>query len=206
MAILRNIKENWKASIDDTSKKIYLATGFIALLISFVVSYFAAKFADQKGSSAVSDLILDWIPVIDMGFAFFWIPLFWCVGLLIYHLFVPRQLILLLWAYTLFIMVRAFFITLTHLGPPLDYYLIPDGLSFYSFNADLFFSGHVGGPFLFALLTDNRALRITALIYTLFMIVIVLMGHYHYSIDVFASLFISHSLSVLVLKMSKNDI
>jgi len=65
----------------------------------------------------------------------------------------------------------------------------------------MFFSGHVGGPFLLALLTTNFRYRILALIYTGIMIIIVLLGHMHYSIDVFASLFIAHSIAEISKKL-----
>ena len=102
---------------------------------------------------------------------------------------------------SVFVMVRCFFIALTHLGPPETLLIVPDELSYYSFNADLFFSAHVGTPFFYALLTSVESVKWTAITDSILMVVIVLMSHGHYSIDVFASFFIAHSLSVLMLKL-----
>ena len=51
-----------------------------------------------------------------------------------------------------------------------------------------------------AMLTLNRLLKTSIIIYCIGMVAIVLMAHGHYSIDVFASFFIAHSISVIVKK------
>jgi hypothetical protein len=61
------------------------------------------------------------------------------------------------------------------------------------YGSDLFFSGHTGLPFLAALAFWHiPQWRVFYLALTAFFGSIVLLGHYHYSIDVLAALFITH--------------
>jgi hypothetical protein len=61
------------------------------------------------------------------------------------------------------------------------------------YGSDLFFSGHTGMPFLAALAFWHiPQWRIFYLALTVFFGSVVLLGHYHYSIDVLAALFITH--------------
>ena len=197
---MKKLKDKWIQTFPTPSSKWILIFGFCILIATFFLNNVMSTYADKVSGPSVHDLFLDAIPEQNVDFIFFWVALAWCITLFIYHLFRPAQLSFLLWGFALFIIVRSFFITLTHLGPPVTSSVIPPYLTFYSFHSDMFFSGHVGGPFFFALLTSNRVMRTVALAYTLFMIVIVLIAHTHYSIDIFASLFISHSLSVIMKK------
>jgi len=62
------------------------------------------------------------------------------------------------------------------------------------YGSDLFFSGHTGQPFLAALAFWRiPQWRMFYLALTAFFGSIVLLGHYHYAIDVLAALFITHS-------------
>jgi membrane-associated phospholipid phosphatase len=93
------------------------------------------------------------------------------------------------------VMVRSFFITLTHLKIPADAIIVefPKIYDFVAFNNDLFFSGHTAIAFLgFLLFIKQKTLRIFFLISTVVMAITVLFMHVHYSIDVFASLFITY--------------
>lgn len=198
---IQGLKLRWHNFIPTSRRKFFALLSLVTLFLSFGLNHLMSTYADQVQSHQVTDLFLDFLPLIDVNFIFFWIAFFWVIGLFFYHLWNPEQLSFLLWSYALFISVRALFITLTHVGPPTNLAVIPEELEVYAFQADMFFSGHVGGPFLFAMLTNNRIWKMVALIYTAITLVVVLLGHMHYSIDVFAALFISHSLSVSLKKM-----
>jgi hypothetical protein len=59
----------------------------------------------------------------------------------------------------------------------------------------MFFSGHTGMPFLLALIFwDNKPLRYILFSASLIFGVSMILGHLHYSIDVAAAFFISHSI------------
>lgn len=195
------LKNRWHDFVPTPRRKLFALLSLLTLFASFGINHIMSTYADNVQSNQVTDLFLDLLPVTDVNFIFFWIAFLWCIGLFVYHLWNPQQLAFLLWSYALFISVRALFITLTHVGPPTNLAIIPKELEVYAFEADMFFSGHVGGPFLFAMLTNHLIWKRVAIFYTALTLVVVLLGHMHYSIDVFAALFISHSLSVSLKKM-----
>ena len=191
----------WKEILSSKKKVALFVAGIAALLSSFAVNNKVSTYVDHVQGQAVGDLILDNIPIYDLNFIFFWAVLIFWVGNIIYRLIFPKEFPFILVSLSLFVLVRCFFISLTHIGPPETLLVVPDELSYYSFNADMFFSGHVGAPFFYALLTSVKNVKWIAIIYSIIMVVIVLMSHGHYSIDIFASFFIAHSLSILMLKL-----
>src|SRR4249920_2458698 len=93
-----------------------------------------------------------------------------------------------------FLFVRAVFVALTHMAPsPIDPQKAVPFFNSIFYGSDLFFSGHTGMPFLAALAFWHiPPWRMFYLALTGFFGAIVLLGHYHYSIDVLAALFITH--------------
>ena len=196
-------QSQWREIVSSNKKIALFVVGISALLSAFAINNKVSTYVDHVHGHGppVGDLILDNIPIYDLNFIFFWAVLLFWAGNIIYRLIFPKEFPFILVSMSLFVMVRCFFITLTHLGPPETLLVVPDELSYYSFNADMFFSAHVGTPFFYALLTSVKSMKWTAIIYSIIMVVIVLLSHGHYSIDIFASFFIAHSLSVLVLKL-----
>ena len=194
-------QSQWREILSSNKKIALFVVGIAALLSSFAVNNTVSTYVDYAQGQAVGDLILDNIPIYDLNFIFFWAVLLFWAGNIIYRLIFPKEFPFILVSMSVFVMVRCFFIALTHLGPPETLLVVPDELSYYSFNADLFFSAHVGTPFFYALLTSVKNVKWIAITYSILMVFIVLMSHGHYSIDVFASFFIAHSLSVLMLKI-----
>ena len=194
-------QSQWKEILSSKKKVSLFIAGIAALLSSFAVNNKVSTYVDHVQGQAVGDLLLDNIPIYDLNFIFFWAVLIFWVGNIIYRLIFPKEFPFILVSLSLFVLVRCFFISLTHIGPPETLLVVPDELSYYSFDADMFFSGHVGAPFFYALLTSVKNVKWIAIIYSIIMVVIVLMSHGHYSIDIFASFFIAHSLSILMLKL-----
>ena len=90
--------------------------------------------------------------------------------------------------------LRGFFITFTYLGLPFGA-IIPDypgQLSMMFFSNDLFFSGHTAVPFLGFLLFRKEKIGLFFLVSTIVLASTILLGHLHYSIDVFAAFFITY--------------
>jgi hypothetical protein len=194
----------WKVILKSKKQLVLLITGLVVLLITFALNFFTSTWVDTIATNSVGDLLLDVIPVFEINFLFFWaVLIFWLVAVA-YHFYKPKQLAFILWGMAAFVVLRCFFISLTHIGPPESAINIPESLSWFNFSSDMFFSGHVGGPFFVALLVRNRLVKRVIIGYSIIMMVIVLMAHGHYSIDLFAAFFIAHSLSVLVKKTEKH--
>jgi hypothetical protein len=174
-----------------------IAISMVLLALSIVSNFYAGTFATENISNPVTDIILDNVPVVNVDFIFVDGPLLlWLfVGVLL--VVRPERIPFVLKGLALFILVRSGFIILTHIGPfPTRSNFDLNGLmQSFTFGGDLFFSGHTGAPFLLALMfwKDPR-LRLTFLAATAVFGAAVLLGHLHYSIDVFAAFFISYGI------------
>lgn len=180
----------------------------ILLVLSFVLSFYAGSFATKYISNPVTDIILDNVPVVNVDFIFVeGSLLFWLfVGiLLVMH---PQRIPFVFKGLTLFVLVRSTFIIMTHLAPyPTMSKFDANGLmQSFTFGGDLFFSGHTGSPFLLTLIFwKDPKLRLTFLAATALFGSAVLLGHLHYSIDVFAALFISYGINDLALFLFRRE-
>jgi hypothetical protein len=172
-----------------------LSVVFIA--ISLVVNYFAGLYANKMASSSVTDIFLSNIPVFDVDIFFIYGPvLFWFFIFLI-SIEYTKRIPFLIYSVGLFIIIRAIFVSLTHLGPFPTQSIVTNinMISRFSVGNDFFFSGHTGLPFLMALIFwDIKPVRNICIMSSLFFGIIVLLGHYHYSIDVLSAFFITYSI------------
>jgi membrane-associated phospholipid phosphatase len=165
------------------------------LIIALVLNYIAGSYVEKKTGGSVSDLILDSIPAINLSFIFYYGALILALITLIYVFFFKVHKIHIVVGQTsLLIMVRSFFICLTHISTPEGAILshAPRIFDFFDFQNALFFSGHTAAPFLLFLIFRKEKIGIFFLIMTFVMAATVLLMHVHYSIDVFAALFISY--------------
>jgi hypothetical protein len=175
--------------------KNLIAVSIIFLIIAVAFNYAAGSYVDRKNAVAVPDLILDNIPTVDLDFIFLWgAVLIVVVGVLYPLFFKVNELHIVLSQFSLLILIRSFFITLTHLSIPVNalVYHTPKFFSIFDFNNALFFSGHTAIPFLGFLIFRKEKIGIFFLISTVVMAITVLFMHVHYSIDVFAALFIAY--------------
>lgn len=177
---------------------------FIAFCASLVAEYVSTAYATASASNPVTDIVLSNIPVFDTDGIYVY-------GLLLLVAFVtllvlthPKRIPFVLFALALFIVIRSFFVSLTHLAP----YPIPSSPDFGTtmqkifFGGDLFFSGHTGAPFLLALIFwREKALRYIFLAGSVFFGAVVLLGHLHYSMDVAAAFFITYAIYDLAVWM-----
>jgi len=187
-----------------------LGMAFLFLAVSVAVTYFAIKYANYRASSPVTDIILSNIPVFDLDGIFIYGPiLFWVLASLYVVSFEFKKAPFMLKTIALFVLIRAFFITLTHIGPFPDHTdtaVSNTFLSVFTSGSDLFFSSHTGLPFLMALIFwENKYSRWFFLISSIFFGAVVLMTHLHYSIDVAAAFFITHTIYQLARKWFKKE-
>jgi len=179
-----------------------LLGAFALLGASYVVEHFANIYAfdysQRPTSNYVGDLVLDNIPVVDLSFIIIEVALISIVLVTMFVISKPRYLLFTLKAVALFIIIRAIFISLTHVGIHPDN--IAPGLGFFdsiytylNFQTGLFFSGHTGMPFLVALIFwGNKRVRYVLLSLSFIFAVAVLLAHIHYSIDVLAAPFMAY--------------
>jgi len=189
---MKKIRE-WKKEIRENRKLLIVSILFF--LIAFFMNYVAGNYVEKKSSSPVDDLILDHIPTLD--FDFFYVYGYSLIILIffLYPLFFKvKELHIVISQFSLLVLIRSFFISLTHLTTPANslIYTAPKLFILLDFKNALFFSGHTAVPFLGFLIFRKEKIGIFFLIATVVMMITVLFMHVHYSIDVFAALFITY--------------
>jgi hypothetical protein len=186
------IKE-WKDEI--VRHKFLLLISVIFLIIANLLNFLAGEYTETISTVAVTDLILDHIPAINLNFLFVYGFTFILIVFLFYPLFFEvKKLHVAISQFSLLVMIRSFFVSLTHLSIPAGAVITqaPKLYALLDFQNALFFSGHTAVPFLGFLLFRKRKIGIFFLIATVVMALTVLFMHVHYSIDVFAAIFITY--------------
>jgi len=209
LAVFKHHKGFWTPA---RKRSMYL--GILLLIISIIIQIVLGRFSSRVAINAapVRDLFLDNLPLINLdpvivgGAIVLWICA--CVMLIVQ----PRYLIFSTKAIALYIISRAFFFSLTHIGPyPLQYFPSSHnhGYSLYhliTFQGNFFYSGHTAFPFLLALIFwDKKYLRYLFLFLTVFFGASVLLAHVHYSIDVFAAPFIVYGMFIMTTHLFPED-
>jgi hypothetical protein len=173
-----------------------VAQGTVFFAASMMAIFSAVRFATANASNHVADLILSNVGPLNVRFLFIYATFAEFIILAALLLWRPSRLPFVLKGAALFLLIRAVFVSLTHIAPfPIEPPTPAPFLNSIFYGGDLFFSGHTGLPFLAALAFWHiSTLRYFYLASTLFFGVIVLLGHYHYSIDVLAALFITYGI------------
>ncbi len=190
-----SFKDKIKILFSDKKYIVSAALGLAFFSVSLVVNYFAGLYATRLASNAVTDFFLDVLPVWDTDEFFIYGAILMLVGILLLVARRPEYFPFVTKTIALFILTRSLFMGVTHLG------LIPEGvplpadnpIRWITFGGDLFFSGHVGMPFLMALIFwRDKIIRYIFIAVSVIFGAVVLLGHFHYSIDVFAAYFITY--------------
>ncbi len=192
--IIARYRESWL----DKYFRFSLPVSVIAFIGALFVNFWAIQQATNKASASVTDLILSNIPVFEVDQLFVYGTFFVVAVSVVMLLMHPNRIPFALHAVTLFILIRSAFTLMTHLGPPEVAYLSDFGATITRsfFGADQFFSAHTGMPFLGVLAfwgIDNR-FKWFYLCSSIFFAIIVLLGHIHYTIDVFSAFFITYGI------------
>jgi hypothetical protein len=184
-----------------------LLEGIILFIVSVYVTHFASRYAEIKAGNHVEDIILSNTRVYNFEFFFVYVAIALILFVVALCLRFRNTAPFVLKTVSLFIIIRAMFVSLTHIGPfPLKLELESKLLDFITSGNDLFFSGHTGLPFLIALIFwDHIYIRRLFLVSSVVFGVVVLLAHLHYSIDVFAAFFITYSIYHISLKVFKRD-
>src|ERR1035437_2349639 len=201
-------------------KKFWTREHIISLVWAIVLSIVALliqKYADAYVSNLkgvyVGDLILDHIPTIDLDIFIVQGALVLSFITILILILKPRYILFTIKSIALFIIIRSFFISLTHLGVDphqlqFDTSNIGYNLYNYLFNTsgDFFFSGHTGLPFLmFLIFWHEKFWRDLFLLISIIFGISVLFAHIHYSIDVFAAPFMVYGIFTISRKIFLKD-
>ncbi|OGM90339.1 hypothetical protein A3J77_01130 [Candidatus Wolfebacteria bacterium RBG_13_41_7] len=176
--------------------------GFLFLVASLFINYSAGNFATKKAGNGVTDIFLDNIPIVNVGQVFIWGAILLFIFIIVVILREPHYLPFILKSLALFYLVRAIFMTLTHIGPYYEFASLPPSrIINWTLDSGLFFSGHTGMPFLMALIFWKFfRLRLAFIVISIIFGISVLLSHIHYSIDVVAAFFITYA----IFEMAKN--
>jgi len=191
------LKRRYRAAYAEPRYLLSVALSLGAFLLSLVISSFAIVFSTDRASNSVTDLILSNTSVFDVDGIYVYGAVCLVVFIAIIILAYPKRIPFTLYSLALFFVIRAAFVTLTHLGPFNPQTGIDFGATIQHmfFGDDYFFSGHTGSPFLMALVYwREKYLRYVFLAWSVFFGAVVLLGHLHYSIDVFAAFFMTFAI------------
>jgi len=206
---MKKIISEYKHYLTQKTFRRSFIIGLFFLAASLIVNHLSSIYVDHKAGAYVQDIFLDNLPVVNVDDIL-------NEGVILYSLFAtffvivkPRRIPFILKSLAFFIFIRAIFTMLTHLGPaPNQTYLNPDDLLVrLSAGSDMFFSGHTGMPFLIALIfwNENNLVRYVSLVASIVFGTSVLLGHLHYSIDVFAAFFITYAIYKMSEKFFAKD-
>ncbi len=184
-----------------------LIEALVLFAVSVAATHYASRYAEIRASNHVEDIILSNVPVFDFEFLFVELAIALMLFVVALCIKYSRGSPFIIKAVSLFILIRAGFVSLTHIGPfPTRLPIESNLLDFITSGNDLFFSGHTGLPLLIALIFWNHKYLRTLFVSASAMFgVIVLLSHLHYSIDVFAAFFITYAIYHLSLKIFKPD-
>lgn len=177
-----------------------LLVALLLLGLSLVCQYYASGYSTRSATNYVGDFFLDHLPTINLNPVIVEGALFAIVFSLALIISKPKYLIFTLKSVALFIVIRSFFVSVTHLGIYPNQ-VVPDNgfldqvYSALNLQAGYFFSAHTGLPILMALIMwKERFWRYLYLLASVLFGISVLLAHVHYSIDVFAAPFMVYSI------------
>ncbi len=194
---MRKALQHYRSHLTKREYKRSLVLAFVLFVTSMVLNFYAISFATTHASNSVTDIVLSNTPIFDMDGFFVYgtlIVAIVSVGIILTH---PKYLPFSLYAIALFWIVRSCFVMMTHVAPFEASYATDFGpaISHAFFGKDQFFSAHTGMPLVGALAFWRKPLyRNFFLLSSLYFAVVVLLGHLHYTIDVFSAFFITYGI------------
>ncbi len=183
-----------------------LISGLILLALALIFESYALAYSSQVPARSVGDLLLSILPIVNLNFIIVEGALAAIGFSIILLLAKPNYLLFTIKAVAIFIVTRAIFVSITHIGI-YPGQIGPDPTGFFDhlytglgMETGFFFSGHTGLTFLIALIFWNEKFwRYFYLILSIVFGVAVLFAHVHYSIDVLAAPYIAYG----IFKMSR---
>ena len=199
--------ENWKNELKNKKFKVNVViTIFFLAVVLFSVTRFLSYNEQRFGFSFRDPILYLFNPINVTWFTF--IIMYGAIPITLISLFKnPRVFVLGFQAYTIMLIFRMFCMFMLPLNPPIDIITLTDPfIAFFAtgmtFKKDLFFSGHTATMFLMFLCLNKGPLKIILFICSLFIGLLVLIQHVHYSIDVFAAPFFAYVSFIIAKKIN----
>src|SRR3990167_8256733 len=173
----------YKAHLRNKEFLISVLAGFLLLILSVVINFYAGIYTVERASNYVTDIVLSNTEVMDVDWIFIYGSFIFWLFVAVLCLMKPNRVPFALKSIALFVLIRSIYISLESI------------INKFTSGADLFFSAHTGLPFLMALTFWNqKVLRIFFLTSSVVFGAVVLLGHLHYSIDVLSAFFITYTI------------
>ncbi|MGH7141009.1 MAG: phosphatase PAP2-related protein [Minisyncoccia bacterium] len=193
-ALLARYRRAW----EQRQFRISLPLSILFFAAAIAANTLAGVYATDVASNSVTDIILSNIPTFDVDGTLVWGVLVFVFIVLFLLLAYPERAPFTFIAIALFFLIRAVFVSLTHIGPYPDHAAIDSHSKLILLlwgGGDEFFSGHTGAPFMLALVFwRHKWWRYFFLASSIFFGVMVLLAHWHYSIDVASAFFITYAI------------
>ena len=205
-----SIKHAWTAALQSPKKrdKLLIGSFIVAILLSSLPIFF--NYIQKRKGVVLNDWVLAHIPAHDVSIIIF--TIIWGMAILIFirALYNPVIYINYVWTLIFINLVRMLTITFVALDPPRGLIHLTDPLTgiFYGHNVitrDLFFSGHTSTLVLIFLCLEKRNDKILGFIAIIAVMVLLLVQHIHYTIDVVAAPVLVYSIFLLTRKYLKLD-
>ena len=203
-ASLYKLKQNWLNAYDTTLKRIKLLVGtmLIVAIINILPAFF--RTIEKRPGVVLNDFVLTHLPAYDVSVPIF--AIIWGMGILLMvrAFYKPSICSTYIWTLIFVCIARFISLTLVNLDPPVGLIPLVDPLTgfFYGHAAitkDLFFSGHTSTMVLIFLHLEKRTDKIVGFIAALTVMLLLLIQHIHYTMDVLAAPVIVYCLYKLAL-------
>lgn len=208
---IRTIKEVWVDAIQSpkTRSKILLGSVATILIVSFMPFFFGQ--IQKRDGIVLNDWVLAYLPAYNVSIIIF--TLIWgMAGLIVYRALYNPQ-IYIKYAWTLFFinLTRLITIWLFALDPPHGMLHLVDPITgiFYGnkvITKDLFYSGHTSTMVLIFLCLQKRNDKIISFFAAIAVMVLLLVQHIHYTIDVVAAPIFVYGIFLITTYFLKLDI
>ena len=204
-----SIKDTWIKALQSpkTRDKILIGSFITVIILASLPVFF--QFIERREGIVLNDWVLARIPAYNVSVPIF--AIIWGMALLILYRALYNPLIYIRYSWTLIFVniARMISITLTSLNPPKNMQNLIDPITgiFYghaTITKDLFFSGHTATLVLIFLCLEKRTDKIAGFFAILIVMVLLLVQHIHYTVDVLAApifVFIIYHLTGYVLKL-----
>jgi len=210
---MKKLIRQYQEEFSNRKNVISVLTGIGLFLVAVIIQTLADKYVGHVQTVVVPDFILDHIPTIDIDGLIIQAVLLLSAITLFVIVIKPKYLAFGLKTLSLFIIIRAFLISLTHLGAnPHELVFSPNAFGYRIYNLlfntqnDFFFSSHTGAPLLGAFIFwPEKRWRYFYIFAGAFLGACMLLAHLHYSIDVFAAPFMTYGIFHLAEELFKKD-